>query len=108
MNTHLPPLLIVDDVAWEGPVRESRTEQLIGEGKRDLEHAQRCIAAFAERAFRRPLRDEEKTRLAVVAERNLAKGISFEKAVKEPFSRYFARRIFSIWSKAHTRLRGCA
>ncbi len=79
----LVPILILDYIEFAGPLDRSRAGQLITAGKRDAAHARQIVTAFAERAFRRPVRAEDAARLSGVAEKSLAKGASFEQAVKD-------------------------
>ena len=80
------PILLVDQVEWEGPVVESwptpAHQRIFGEGKGDAVHAKEVVTRFAERAFRRPVRTEEMERYTGFVESELNAGKPFEKAVR--------------------------
>jgi hypothetical protein len=82
----LLPFLIVDWVEIEGPVQSSwptpAQQQLFPPGTRDLAQAREILARFAERAARRPVRDEEVDRLVKLVDSEMQNGESFEPAVK--------------------------
>ena len=82
----LRPFLIVDFVDVEGPLQSSwptpQHEKLFGGGVEDAAHARDILTHFAERAFRRPLREAETDRLVNLFENEQKSGEKFESAVK--------------------------
>lgn len=86
----IEPTLIIDSVEWEGPLFDSwppaAHRQIFFGGddtKKDTAHARQILMRFAQRAWRRPVADEEITRLLRPVETSLALGDPFELAVKQ-------------------------
>jgi len=79
------PFLIVDWVEWEGPVvgkEPGAAQRDYGAAGAGPERAREILARFATRAFRRPARPEELSRLASLVEREMKSGESFAAALK--------------------------
>ncbi|MCE9606172.1 MAG: DUF1592 domain-containing protein [Planctomycetia bacterium] len=86
----IQPTLIIDSVEWDGPLFDSwptaahRRIFFDDEGaKKGFDYARRILARFAERAWRRPVEDEEIERLLKPVETSLLLGDSFETAVRQ-------------------------
>jgi mono/diheme cytochrome c family protein len=80
------PVLLVDQVEWEGPMFESwptpAHRRIFGEGNNDEAHARSIVARFAERAFRRPPQPAEVDRYTQFVLEELKGGKTFEGAVR--------------------------
>lgn len=86
----IEPTLILDFVEWDGPLLESwptpahRRIFFGGEqAVKDIDYAREILARFAERAWRRPVTDDEVQRMLKPVEASLALGDSFEVSVKQ-------------------------
>jgi len=80
------PFLLVDYVDWEGPMMESWPtpvhREIFGEGHHDTAQIHDIVARFAERAFRRPVKEEEITTFTQLAEQEIKGGKTFEMGMK--------------------------
>jgi len=80
------PFLIVDFVEVEGPLQSTwpspQQQEFFGSGAQDMGHAREIVTRFAERAFRRPVREVEVRRFVKLIESELKSGEKFETAVK--------------------------
>src|SRR4029453_4002540 len=79
-----------DSVEWEGPLLESwpplaHRQIFFGgdEAKKDAAYARQILTRFAERAWRRPVADQEVTRLLRPGQSSPPLGDSLELAVKQ-------------------------
>ena len=82
----LYPFLILDWIEWEGPIAtegpvQARKDFFPAEAG-NLEQTCECLARFAERAFRRPLKDGEAEAYVKLVESEMASGEKFEPALK--------------------------
>ncbi|MBK8001633.1 MAG: DUF1592 domain-containing protein [Verrucomicrobia bacterium] len=80
------PFLIVDWVEVQGPLQSAwpspQQQQFFGSGAQDVAHAREIVSRFAERAFRRPVRQAEIDRFVKLIESEQKSGEKFEAAVK--------------------------
>lgn len=82
----LYPLLIVDSIEWEGPIRTEAEQQRRAafwpKQEGDLEEARVCLTRFASTAWRRPAEKAEIDRYMKVVRSEIEAGESFSSAVK--------------------------
>ena len=80
------PFLIVDFVEIQGPLQSAwpspQQRTFFGSGSQDRVHAREIVTRFAERAFRRPVREQEIERFTKLVESEVNSGEKFESAVK--------------------------
>ena len=80
------PFLIMDSIAWKGPLIEPAEKQLrddyMPREDGNLQQARDCLAVLARRAFRRPVTDEEVDEYMTVVKSELAAKEKFRDAVK--------------------------
>jgi len=86
----IEPTLLVDSVEWDGPIFDSwptpaHRQIFFGgeQAKKDTAYAQQILTRFAERAWRRPVTEEETKRLLKPVETALELGDTFELAVRQ-------------------------
>ncbi len=82
----LYPFLIVDWLEWEGPIVEDgptlAEREFIPKENGNMTQARVSLAKFAERAFRRPVKDAEVDRLVKLVESEMKSGEKFDAAIK--------------------------
>ena len=81
----LVPFLLVDSIEFEGPMRPDLPavlKGLSGDGPQNTDQARQIVTAFAEKAFRRPLRETEAIRLGSLIDTELDAGRSFAQATR--------------------------
>lgn len=98
----IQPTLIVDRVEWDGPIVDSwptGTHQKIFASK----DAREIVSKFAERAWRRPVRDEEVNRLVKLFEKAQSLGENFEGAVKTALVAVLSSKSFIYLEEGNTK-----
>lgn len=81
----LVPFLLVDSIEFEGPMRPDLPAVLTGlsgDGPKDTAQARQIVTAFAEKAFRRPVRETEAARLGSLIDTELDAGRSYAQATR--------------------------
>jgi len=82
----LYPFLILDWIEWEGPIvtrqEQARRDRSMPADPSDMDQVQSALAAFVERAFRRPPREQEVQRFAGLVKSEMAAGAEPAAAMK--------------------------
>lgn len=80
------PLLIVDWMEWEGPIAEPgptyAQREYMPKESGNMAQTRECLTRFAERAFRRPVKEAEIDKFVKLVENEMKSGENFEAAVK--------------------------
>jgi mono/diheme cytochrome c family protein len=95
------PFLLLDSIEWEGPLVDSwptaaHKRIFFGDEStaKDLAYARQIVARFAERAWRRPVKDAEADRLVKLVEQAQKLGDNFELSVKTALSAVLCSKNF--------------
>lgn len=82
----LYPFMILDWAEWTGPIITEKEQQLrddyMPSDKSNLQQVREGLTRLAQRAFRRPVKDEELEKYVGLVEQELAAGADFRSAVK--------------------------
>jgi len=80
------PFLIMDSIAWKGPIIEDHEKKLRDDympaEEGNMEQARACLATLARRAYRRPVTTAEVDRLVGMVKHELAAKETFRNAMK--------------------------
>ncbi len=95
------PFLLLDEIEWDGPLGEewpsaAHKRIFFGDGAtpKDGGYARQIVARFAERAWRRPVKDEEVERFVKLFEQAQKLGDNFEQSVKTALSGVLCSKSF--------------
>lgn len=106
----IQPTLIIDRVEWDGPIVDSWPTAthvaLFGKDSKDIKDAKDAraiVARFAQRAWRRPVRDDEASRLVKLVEKAQSLGENFEGAVKTALVAVLSSKSFIYLEEGNTK-----
>jgi mono/diheme cytochrome c family protein len=95
------PFLLIDSIEWEGPIVDAwptaayRQIYFKGDGAtKDSSYLREIVQRFAERAWRRPVTDDEVDRYVKLAEKTQQLGDDFETSVKTALSAVLCSKSF--------------